>query len=85
MIVVDWKQGAMKSFLNYFQAAANTRVVGAMLAKMMKIISTNKNIPYNRFHLIGHSLGAHIAGYAGQRLSGQIGRISGKPIHFLVF
>ncbi|XP_064606968.1 pancreatic triacylglycerol lipase-like [Liolophura sinensis] len=77
VIVVDWEKGAMKSFLNYFQAAANTRVIGAMLAKMVKIISTSKKISYNRFHLIGHSLGAHIAGYAGRRLSGQIGRISG--------
>ena len=28
-------------------------------------------------HLIGHSLGSHIAGYAGQNLSAAIGRISG--------
>ena len=26
---------------------------------------------------MGHSLGAHIAGYAGERLKGKIGRISG--------
>lgn len=34
-------------------------------------------------HLIGHSLGAQISGYAGQRIK-NLGRITGKNITFLI-
>lgn len=32
---------------------------------------------FTDMHLVGHSLGAHIAGYAGHQVKG-IGRITGK-------
>ncbi|KAL3889390.1 hypothetical protein ACJMK2_001734 [Sinanodonta woodiana] len=75
VIVVDWNKGADQ--IIYAQAVANTRVVGALISQMMytldKVAGGNS---LGRMHLIGHSLGAHVAGYAGERTLGT-GRISG--------
>ncbi|XP_069127566.1 pancreatic triacylglycerol lipase-like [Argopecten irradians] len=73
VIVVDWGHGAG---IPYAQATANTRVVGAQTGLLiLKLISTT-SATAARMHVIGHSLGAHIAGYAGDRVQ-HLGRISG--------
>jgi hypothetical protein len=51
----------------YHQAAANTRSIGAALARVAEDIqATNSTIPYT--HCIGHSLGAHACGFMGKAL-----------------
>ncbi|XP_076115296.1 inactive pancreatic lipase-related protein 1-like [Mytilus galloprovincialis] len=73
IIVVDWSGGA---FDPYDQAVANTRVVGAVIAELVKRLHNVTNTEYSNVYLVGHSLGAHICGYAGERLPG-LGRITG--------
>lgn len=76
--MVDWANGAKGP--NYRTAAANTEVVGrqvgVLLLSMLKL-----GADPNRIHLLGFSLGAHIAGVASEvlKLKGSlIGRITGK-------
>lgn len=77
VIVTDWSMG---NGFPYTQATANTQVVGAEIAKLVKALSTASGKSLERYHLIGHSLGSHIAGYAGSRLNGKLGRITGLDV-----
>ncbi|XP_022340243.1 inactive pancreatic lipase-related protein 1-like [Crassostrea virginica] len=74
VIAVDWSKGADN--INYIQAAANTRVVGATIAILIKELHRVAHLPFNMVHLVGHSLGSHISGYAGAGAPG-VGRITG--------
>ena len=73
VIIVDWSGG---NFAPYTQATGNTRLVGAQIWDLIKTIMDATKQPAADFHIIGHSLGAHIAGYAGERTPG-LGRITG--------
>lgn len=62
---------------NYLIAVANTRVVGAMTAFFINRLMNVTEAKAQDFHLIGHSLGSHVAGYAGARIQNpKIGRIT---------
>lgn len=61
---------------------ANTRLVGAITAHIIHLIYEELRLAnLSKVHIIGHSLGAHIAGYAGYTLQKdfnlKVGRISG--------
>lgn len=74
ILCVDWENGA--SLPNYVRAAANTRLVGKQLSMVLKGLKENKNLDLTRTHIIGFSLGAHVAGFAGSDLLG-LHRITG--------
>ncbi|XP_076982250.1 pancreatic lipase-related protein 2-like [Tamandua tetradactyla] len=73
-ICVDWKGGSRAP---YSQAIQNIRVVGAEIALLLQVLSTQLGYDLEDVQLIGHSLGAHTAAEAGRRLGGRVGRITG--------
>jgi len=88
VISVDWSRGAR---FPYGQAAGNTRLVGAQIAELIRfLISSNSGSRSlaNRFYIVGFSLGAHTAGYAGSSLRARgmvLGRITGLDPASLYF
>ncbi|XP_071850242.1 pancreatic triacylglycerol lipase-like isoform X2 [Apostichopus japonicus] len=73
VIIVDWYEGADE--LNYWKSVQNIRVVGSQLAHFLIFLKDQTGVSESSVHLVGHSLGAHLAGYTGQYLPG-IGRIT---------
>ncbi|XP_034230218.1 pancreatic triacylglycerol lipase-like [Thrips palmi] len=73
VVVVDWAGGSLPL---YTQATANTRLVGLEVAYFVNYLQEHMGLDPGKVHMIGHSLGAHTAGYAGQRIAG-LGRITG--------
>ena len=78
VVVVAWYNG---SHVAYSQAAANCRLVGAQIAHLIEALHNEVGLAYSYVHIIGYSLGAHVAGYAGRALRKRghpIARITGK-------
>ncbi|XP_077311558.1 pancreatic lipase-related protein 2-like [Lithobates pipiens] len=72
---VDWRNGSANLQM-YAQASSNVQVVGAEISYLVTRLQEELEYPPSKVHLIGHSLGAHVAGEAGKRCRG-IGRITG--------
>ncbi|KAJ8969601.1 hypothetical protein NQ317_011315 [Molorchus minor] len=74
VIQVNWERPARKP---YVSSAVDTKIIGYNIAQFI----IDSNVPLENIHLIGHSLGAHVAGFAAKKikeLTGEkIGRISG--------
>ena len=79
IIVTDWESGAKPLGLigvDYSIAAGNTREVGNQLAQYLR----DQGVDPNKTELIGHSLGAHISGFAGA----QFRQLTGNLINRIV-
>ncbi|XP_071953370.1 pancreatic triacylglycerol lipase-like [Antedon mediterranea] len=75
IIRINWEKGAT---ILYGQSAANARIVGAEASFLIDKIKSLYGYNASNIHMIGHNLGAHIMGYAGERqTSPKIGRITG--------
>ncbi|XP_065569016.1 pancreatic triacylglycerol lipase-like isoform X2 [Artemia franciscana] len=77
VIVLDWVSGSAPP---YTQAVANIRLIGTMVAQFIVEVSEKYGPSTREFHFIGHSLGAHLGGYAGstlKRFGFTLGRVTG--------
>ncbi|CAF5228785.1 unnamed protein product, partial [Rotaria magnacalcarata] len=74
VIFVDWSK---TNHFPYTQATANTQMVGAEVSLLISELIANHGADPQLIHLIGHSLGAHAAGYAESRIVPRVSRIMG--------
>ncbi|XP_030640551.1 lipoprotein lipase isoform X2 [Chanos chanos] len=74
VIIVDWLTRAQQ---HYTTSAAYTKLVGRDVAKFVTWLQGEVDYPWERIHLLGYSLGAHVAGIAGLLTRSKINRITG--------
>ncbi|XP_078264780.1 phospholipase A1 member A [Rhinoraja longicauda] len=73
VVTVDWIVGATAL---YGRAVKNMDTLGVKIVSFIQTL-VNRGSTRESFHLIGISLGAHVAGYVGQMFDGKLGRITG--------
>ena len=65
---------------DYSKASSNSRVVGRQIANFLSSMITARLVEPSKIHLVGHSMGGHVVGYAGKWFNRmydeKIGRIS---------
>ncbi|KAF4083145.1 hypothetical protein AMELA_G00136590 [Ameiurus melas] len=74
VIVVDWLVRAQQ---HYPTSAAYTKLVGRDVAKFVNWLQAELEYPWEKLHLLGYSLGAHVAGIAGLLTKNKVSRITG--------
>ncbi|GIY11419.1 pancreatic triacylglycerol lipase [Caerostris extrusa] len=73
VIIVNWTNFNQPPYL---LATLNAELIGYQLSYLIKYLEVKKGVDPQNVHLIGHSLGAHLAGSAGQSTP-NLGRITG--------
>ncbi|KAJ8916054.1 hypothetical protein NQ315_010922 [Exocentrus adspersus] len=74
LFVVDWSPVAGK---NYVSAKGSVVKVGQHIANFVKSLASRYGLRVSTVSLVGHSLGAQIAGNAGAALNGEVDHIVG--------
>ncbi|CAB0011059.1 unnamed protein product [Nesidiocoris tenuis] len=74
LILVDWSTLSALPWYNH--AIENTYFVATTISNFIDEL-VSKGVTLDRFHIVGFSLGAEIAGLVGKMQSGRLGRITG--------
>ncbi|XP_037707378.1 phospholipase A1 [Drosophila subpulchrella] len=74
VIIVDWARARSVDYATSVMAVAAT---GKKVAAMINFLKDNYGLNLGDLYVIGHSLGAHVAGYAGKNTDGQVHTIVG--------
>ncbi|XP_011186592.2 phospholipase A1 VesT1.02 [Zeugodacus cucurbitae] len=76
VICVDWSDKAQT--LNYAASVMRVPGVGKQVASFIDFLHQQGGLSYANLQVIGHSLGAHVSGYAGKNVRyGRIQQITG--------
>jgi len=73
-IAVDWEK--LASAPNYLRAADSTSPVGELTGQLINFL-VKQGSQLSQFHVIGFSLGAHVAGKTGATVDGVLPRVTG--------
>ncbi|CAL1269475.1 unnamed protein product [Larinioides sclopetarius] len=73
VIIVNWTQYNQQK---YEPDVVNAYIVGVVVSDMINFLISHAGVSAKSIHLIGHSLGAQIAGTAGKHVT-NLGRITG--------
>jgi len=73
-ISVDW--GKLTGGINYIRSVESSTIVGQLTGHLINFL-VEQGSDLKNFHVIGFSLGAHVAGKAGATVNGLLPRITG--------
>ncbi|EAT41285.1 AAEL007055-PA [Aedes aegypti] len=75
VIGVDWGEGALT--INYVMARKRVESVGLVTSQLIDTLVDASGVILDSIYVIGHSLGAHVAGIVGKHQRGQLNTIVG--------
>ncbi|XP_012141585.2 pancreatic triacylglycerol lipase [Megachile rotundata] len=81
LIALDW--GDIAIDINYLFVSSQVSVIGEAVGEFLEKLS--EVIDLNTLHVIGHSLGAHVAGQIGRSMNVTLARITGLDPAFPLF
>lgn len=71
LLMADWREIAG---MRYLIARNLIALVGEQISKLLELFAEKAEIDPKRIHIVGHSLGAHVATHIGRSFKGEIGR-----------